>query len=63
MLSNILIASGPITYIGCWIVVILIIVIYQPCSTTRVGLITYAALPIGSVCQTGAGAILAGIGL
>ncbi len=63
MLSDILIASGPVTYIGCWIVVILIIVVYQPGNTTKAGLITYAVLPIGAVCQSGAGVILANVGL
>jgi hypothetical protein len=63
MLSNILIASGLITYVGCWLVVIFIILIYQPDPFVRAGLITYAALPIGAICQSGIGYLLAGIGL
>lgn len=63
MLSNVLIASGPVTYIGCWIVVIVIIIAYQPSDTAKAGLITYAILPVGAVCQSGIGYALAFIGL
>lgn len=63
MLSDILIASGPVTYIGCWVVIIFIILVYQPGDTLKAGLITYAIMPVGAICQSGTGYALACIGL
>ncbi len=63
MLSDVLIASGPVTYVSCWIVVILIIIVYKPSAEVKTGLITYAVLPVGAVCQSGLGACLSFIGL
>ena len=63
MISEILIASGPITYIGCWIVVILIIIVYQPTKEIKTILISYALLPIGAILQSGIGGVFSLIGL
>lgn len=62
MLSDVLIVSGPVTYIGFWIIIILIILIYKPSETVTAGLITYAILPIGPIVQSGSGYIVSYFG-
>jgi hypothetical protein len=63
MLSDLLIASGPITYILCWVVILLIICTCDTSEPVKAGLITYAVLPVGPICQSGVGLLLAGLGL
>lgn len=57
-ISDVLIASGPITYIGIWVIVLLILIFLDLPDSVQHGLIIYAAVPIGSVCQTCAGWLL-----
>ena len=63
MLSDVLIASGPVTYILCWAIVLLIILLFDPSPPVKAGLITYAVLPVGAACQTCIGYMFAWIGL
>jgi hypothetical protein len=63
MLSKILINSGPITYIGTWIIVILILIFFNMTYAVKTALISYAILPIGSICQSILGYLLFYIGL
>ena len=63
MLSKILINSGPITYIGTWIIVIIILIFFNMTYVVKTALISYAILPIGSICQSILGYLLFYIGL
>ena len=63
MLSTLLINSGPITYIGTWLLVIIILIFFNISYTVKITLLSYALLPIGSICQSLLGYILLYIGL
>jgi len=63
MLSKILINSGPITYIGTWIIVILLLVFFNVSYAVKTALVSYALLPIGSICQSVLGYFLLYLGL
>ncbi len=63
LLSELLIASGPITYVGCWIIVILILLFIEISSVFKVALLTYAVAPVGAICQTSCGLLLSLFGL
>jgi hypothetical protein len=63
LLSEVLIASGPITYIGCWIVIIMLLLFVDLPDFTKVALIAYAVMPVGAICQSGMGFLLACVGL
>jgi hypothetical protein len=62
-ISDWVIASGPITYIAVWIIVLILLLMYEFSPTYKAAMIAYAALPIGAICQTGCGYILAACGL
>lgn len=57
-MSDLIMASGPITYIGVWIIVIFLLICYDWSETAQATMITYAALPIGPIVQSGTGYIL-----
>ncbi len=63
LLSDLLILSGPVTYIGCWVIVLLIIMFSKLDQSIKAGLLAYAAIPFGALTQTGSGVALAAIGL
>lgn len=63
LLSDVLIASGPITYVGCWVVIILLLLFVDLSDFTKAALIAYAVIPVGSICQSGMGFLLACVGL
>lgn len=63
MLSKILISSGPITYIGVWVIVIVLLLFFNLSYAVKTALISYAMLPVGSICQSVLGYLLFYLGL
>jgi hypothetical protein len=63
MLSKLLINSGPITYVGTWIVVIIILIFFNISYAIKTALLSYALVPIGSICQSILGYMLLYIGI
>ena len=61
-LSEILILAGPITYVICWIVVLIIILCTDVTDEVKYGLLIYAVMPIGALFKTGCGYLLAQFG-
>ena len=61
-LSEILIWAGPITYVICWVVIIIIILCVDLTEEVQYGLLIYAAMPIGAIFKTGCGYLLAQFG-
>lgn len=58
MLSTILIASGPATYLAVWVIVLLIIFFTDLPKAAQYALIAYAIVPIGPIVQSGLGSLL-----
>jgi hypothetical protein len=63
LLSDILIWSGPITYIGCWIIAIFLWLYYELSEHQKNMLIAYAIMPTGSIFRMCCGYVLGIIGL
>ena len=63
MLSKILINSGPVMYVGTWIIVIILLIFFNMTYAVKTALISYALLPVGSICQSVLGYLLFYIGL
>jgi hypothetical protein len=63
MLSKLLINSGPITYVGTWVVVIIILIFFNISYAIKTALLSYALVPIGSICQSLLGYMLLYIGI
>lgn len=62
-ISDWLMASGPVTYIIIWIIVLILLLMYEFSYETRCGMIAYAALPVGAICQTSIGWCLSLVGI
>jgi hypothetical protein len=63
IISELLIWSGPTTYILVWIIVLLLLLIYDLSAIQKTILLTYAIVPIGSITQSAAGCLLSVMGL
>lgn len=62
-ISDWLIWSGPITYVGAWVVILIMLVLFEFSDTVKLALIGYAIMPVGAICQTGCGMLLSCVGL
>ena len=62
LLSDLLILSGPITYVSCWLAVILIIIFIDITNVAKAALLAYAIAPVGAISQTFSGYALACLG-
>lgn len=62
-LSDWLIWSGPITYIVCWVVILLLLVTFEFSDAMKAALIAYAIMPVGAITQSGSGYLLSCVGL
>lgn len=62
-LSDWLIWSGPVTYISAWVIILIMLVMFEFSDAMKVALITYAIMPVGAISQTGSGYVLACFGL
>ncbi len=58
MISEILIYSGPITYIAVWIIFIIINILFTLDSITYNIFLIYAICPVGAIIQSGLGFLL-----
>lgn len=63
MLSDYVILAGPVTYIGTWIIVILILLTCKISKEVTWCMLCYAALPIGAILTSGIGVVLRFVGM
>lgn len=62
-ISDWLIWSGPVTYVGVWVVILIMLITFEFSDSAKLALIGYAVLPVGAICQSGLGVVLSCIGL
>ena len=63
LFSELLILSGPVTYFGCWVLILIILILIDLSYEFKIALVMYAILPIGAICQSGLGFILSVFGI
>lgn len=62
-LSDWLVWSGPVTYIGVWVIIIILLVLFEFSDTTKAALIAYAVMPVGAISQSCCGYVLSCFGM